>query len=477
VFRDITDIVTLAEEITDLKEVRGMLEAIFDATQDAISVVDHNGVGVMINPAYTRVTGFTEKDVVGKPCTVDITEDDSVHLKVLSSRKPIKNARIRVGTGRKDVIVDAAPIIVKDKLVGSVAVIHDLSEIKALTNELDQAKRIIRNLEAKYTFADIKGKNPGIIEAVEKAKLAANTPATVIVRGESGTGKELIAHAIHNASKRKFSQFVRVNCAAISENLLESELFGYKEGAFTGALKGGKIGLFEMADGGTIFLDEISEINLNTQAKLLRVLQEKEILKVGDTKPIPVDVRIITATNIDLEKAMKNGEFRKDLYYRLNVLPIKMPALRDHLDDMPELVDFTIKKLNQEYGRSVEGVMDDVIKVLKNYQWPGNVRELENYMGRAMINVKLGEKWIGTKHLSSLPGNEMNQVHAQWAEENSLEDEENYAGNLDEIIGAVEKRTITNALKKHANNRSLTALELGVSLRTLYYKMERHGIK
>ena len=221
VFRDITEVQELAEEITNLKEIRGMLEAIFNSTQDAISVVDQNGIGVMINPAYTHITGYTSKDVIGKMCTVDFSEGESVHLKVLATGHPVKGARLKVGVTRKEVLVEAAPIMVGDTLRGSVAVIHDLSEINRLISELDQAKQLIRNLEAKYTFSDIKGQHSVILNAIEKAKLAAATPATVVLRGESGTGKELFAHAIHNASERKYSQFVRVNCAAISETIRE----------------------------------------------------------------------------------------------------------------------------------------------------------------------------------------------------------------------------------------------------------------
>ncbi len=476
VFRDITDVVTLAEEITDLKEIRGMLEAIFDATQDAISVVDKNGMGMLINPAYTRITGYSAKDIIGKKCTVDVSEGESVHLKVLSTGEPVKNARLFAGVNKKEVIVDAAPIVVNDELIGSVAVIHDLSEIKELTHELDQAKRIIRTLEAKYTFDDIKGADKKLIDVVDKAKLAAETPVTVIIRGESGTGKELIAHAIHNASNRKFAQFVRVNCAAISESLLESELFGYKEGAFTGALKGGKIGYFEMADGGTIFLDEIAEINLNTQAKLLRVLQEKEIIRVGDTKPVPIDVRIITATNVDLEKAIKEGKFRKDLYYRLNVFPINMPSLREHKEDIDELVEFMIKKYNQEYGRNVVSVSIDAINTLKKYDWPGNVRELENYIGRAMINIKMGEKIIDVFHLPPILYNQTDTN-----EEINAISTKKYRGfdsnlKLNNVVELTEKKFIEKVLKENNYNRTMTAKSLGISLRTLYYKIEKYGI-
>ncbi|MEA3422957.1 MAG: sigma-54-dependent Fis family transcriptional regulator [Bacillota bacterium] len=477
VFRDITDIVTLAEEVTDLKEIRGMLEAIFDATQDAISVVDKNGMGMLINPAYTRITGFSAKDIIGKKCTVDVSEGESVHLKVLSTGKPVKNARLFSGVNKKEVIVDAAPIIVNDELIGSVAVIHDLSEIKELTYKLDQAKRIIRTLEAKYTFDDIKGADKKLVDVIDKAKLAAETPVTVIIRGESGTGKELIAHAIHNASNRKFAQFVRVNCAAISESLLESELFGYKEGAFTGALKGGKIGYFEMADGGTIFLDEIAEINLNTQAKLLRVLQEKEIIRVGDTKPVPIDVRIITATNVDLEKAIEEGKFRKDLYYRLNVLPINMPSLREHKEDIDELVEFMIKKYNQEYGRNVVSVSADAINTLKKYDWPGNVRELENYIGRAMINIKMGDKIIDISHLPPIlydkidNDEEMNNISTLKYREFDRD------LKLRNVVESTEKKFIERILNENNYNRTMAAKSLGISVRSLYYKIEKYGIE
>jgi len=291
-----------------------MLEAIIQSSDEAISVVDEHGNGIMINPAYTRLTGLTREQVVGKPATADIYEGESMHLKVLKTKKPVRGVRMKVGPNRKDVIVNVAPIIVDGVLKGSVGVIHDVSEIQSLTEELQKARQIIRTLEAKYTFSDIIGSSEEMQLAIEKAKLGAKTPATVLLRGESGTGKELFAHAIHNESNRKYNKFIRVNCAAISESLLESELFGYEEGAFSGARRGGKRGLFEEANNGSIFLDEIGELSPETQAKLLRVLQENEIVRVGGTKAIPINVRVIAATNINLEKAMAEGKFREDLY-------------------------------------------------------------------------------------------------------------------------------------------------------------------
>ncbi|WP_427339937.1 sigma 54-interacting transcriptional regulator [Caloranaerobacter sp. DY30410] len=473
VFRDVTEILDLATQITNLKEIQSMLEAIFNSTQDAISVVDQNGINVMVNPAYTELTGLSEEDILGKPATIDLVEGQSVHMKVLATKKPIRNARLIVGPNKREVIATAAPIIVDGELRGSVGVLHDVSEIIKLNKELNAAKQIIRKLEAKYTFDDIVGQNELILKAIEKAKKAASTPATVILRGESGTGKELFAHAIHNESDRKFRQFVRVNCAALSENLLESELFGYEEGAFTGAKKGGKKGLFEQANGGTIFLDEIGDISLNTQAKLLRVLQEKEIVRVGGTKPIPIDVRIITATNLDLEKAVEEGRFREDLYYRLNFIPINIPALRYRKDDIYLLVIHFIKKFNQEYGRRINDITKEALDILKKHDWPGNVRELENIIGRAIINMKHCESVIDVKHIplidSYVKYDKQNLVQTE-----DIDDLEDIT--LEEAVSKLEKELIIKTLKKYKNNKTKTAKALGISIRSLYYKMEKYNI-
>ena len=337
IFKDITEAVGLAEQITDLREVQTKLQAIFTSSDEAISVVDEHGYGIMVNPAYTRITGLTEEQVIGMPATTDISEGESVHMKVLLTRRAVRGVQMRVGTNKKEVIVNGAPIIVDGKLKGSVCVIHDVSEIKNLNRELNRARQIIRTLEAKYSFADIIGTSEEIKIAIEQASLAAKTPATILLRGESGTGKELFAHAIHDASDRKYNKFIRVNCAALSESILESELFGYEEGAFSGAKRGGKKGLFEEANNGSIFLDEIGELTINTQAKLLRVLQEHEITRVGGTQAISLNVRVIAATNINLEKGMVNGSFREDLYYRLNRMPIQIPPLRKRKEDIESL--------------------------------------------------------------------------------------------------------------------------------------------
>ncbi|TYS68169.1 PAS domain S-box protein [Sutcliffiella horikoshii] len=469
VFKDITEVMNLAEEVTNLKGIQTMLEAIIQSSDEAISVVDEYGRGLMINPAYSRLTGLEEQQVIGKPATADIYEGDSMHMKVLETRRAVRGVNLKVGPSKKEVIVNVAPIIVDGKLKGSVGVIHDVSEIQTLTTELDRARQIIRTLEAKYSFEDIIGSSEEMSLAIEQAKLGAKTPATVLLRGESGTGKELFAHAIHNASSRKYNKFIRVNCAALSESLLESELFGYEEGAFSGAKRGGKKGLFEEANNGSIFLDEIGELSANTQAKLLRVLQENEIIRVGGTKAITINVRVIAATNVNLEKGIADGSFREDLYYRLNRMPIHIPPLRKRKEDIEALSEHLIRKINQDYGRNVEGLTPRAINHLAAYDWPGNVRELENVLGRAIIFMKFNEVFIDTEHIPDLAitGDKVVQDSAETVSSDYT---------LAELLEGYEAKIIQKILKKNKGNKTKTAKELGVSIRNLYYKMEKFMI-
>ncbi|MEW5865312.1 MAG: sigma-54-dependent Fis family transcriptional regulator [Bacillota bacterium] len=476
VFRDISEVISLAEEITNLRQIQGLLEAIINSTQDAISVVDEHGMGLLINPAYTRLTGLTEEDILGKPATTDIAEGESMHMKVLRTRLPVRGARMKVGPRKKEVIVHAAPIIVDDKLKGSVAVIHDTSEIRRLTEELDRAKRLIRRLEAKYTFDDIIGVSPKMAKAIEQARRVAATPVTVLLRGESGTGKELFAHAIHNASDRSRGQFIRVNCTAIADTLLESELFGYEEGAFTGARRGGRRGLFEDANGGTIFLDEVGETNLALQAKLLRVLQEKEIVRVGDTRSIAVDVRVIAATNTDLEKAVREGRMREDLYYRLNVVPIFIPPLRERVEDIPLLCHSLIRQFNQAYGRNVTRISEEALEVLCEYDWPGNVRELENVLSRAIINMHYSEVEILPEHLPALGRWQFGTQAAPGSPQGMEGRSSAGVPRLREAIERAERRAILRALEAAGGSKTLAAKMLGIGLRNLYYKIKRYGV-
>ncbi|HTF99053.1 MAG TPA: sigma-54-dependent Fis family transcriptional regulator [Nitrospirota bacterium] len=466
-FRDITELRMLTERITGLWNVRSLLEAVIESTADAISVADENGNNIIVNPAYTRITGLPKEAVLNKSATVDIAEGESMHLQVLRTGKPVRNVRMKVGPAKREVIVNVAPIFVDGKIRGSAGVIHDISEIIGLTEELARARKLIRRLEARYTWDDIVGTSAALSRAKDLATRAAETPATVLLRGESGTGKELFAHAIHNASARSAGQFVRVNCAALPEQLLESELFGYEEGAFTGASKGGKRGLFEEASRGTLFLDEIGEITMPLQKKMLRVLQEKEIMKVGSTTPVPVDVRVIAATNANLEQKIKDGLFREDLYYRLNVVPIPIPPLRSIRDDIPQIARHLVVRLNQDYGRHVEGIADDAMQSLQDHHWPGNVRELENALSRAMINMKLSETIIQTVHLPLFEGSDQPRHDTALIKTRPLT----------QALAEAEKSTIRHALRETRGNREKAAHLLGMAVRNLYYKIKKYKIK
>jgi PAS domain S-box-containing protein len=460
------------KKISDLTEAKGLFEAIFYSTEDAISVCDEKGMQIKVNPAYTRITGLTEEDVLNKPCTIDIAEGESMHMQVLQTRKPVRGVRMKVGPYKKAVIVNVAPILINGELKGSVGIIHDISEIRKLTKELEHAKSLIRQLSAKYTFDDIIGESELIKAAIAQAMHAADTPATVLLRGESGTGKELFAHAIHNVSSRNSGSFVRVNCAAIAESLLESELFGYETGAFTGAVKGGKKGYFEEADGGTIFLDEIGDINPGVQAKLLRVLQEKEIVRVGDTKPIAINVRVIAATNANLEQRIKEGSFREDLYYRINVVPIFVPPLRGRKEDIPLLTAHFRKKLGLEFGRRVAEITPQVVDIFMNYDWPGNIRELENVVGRTIINMNYNEEVILPHHVPAL----INGSRPSGQNFTDQETGDNYDGTLEEVLDSIEKAVLQRTLKKTGGNKTQAARKLGIATRSLYYKLEKHRL-
>lgn len=472
IIQDITLIKDLENKVKDLQDEKELLKAIIDSTQDAISVADDQGRGFLINQAYKTLTGLTETDIINKPASVDIVAGESVHLQVLKTKEPVSGVQMIVGPYKKEVIVNVAPIILSGKYKGSVGVIHDVSEIRRLTKELDNVKRRLRYIDARYTFDDIVAESPNMQLAIAQARKAAETSATILLRGESGTGKEMFAQAIHNASPRNKGKFIRVNCAAIPESLLESELFGYSEGAFTGAKKGGRNGLFEEAKGGTIFLDEIGEMNFSMQSKLLRVIQEKEILRIGESNPIPVDVRIIAATNVNLEKAIEEKLFREDLYYRLNVFPIFIPALRHRKEDIPQIIQYLINKFNQEYGRKIEGISNQSLQVLLNYSWVGNVRELENVIARAIINMHYSETIIELHHLPSFANihDTQKSVHPNQL---PLPEKKTLAESLQET----EKNIIRQTLKETKGNKTKAAALLGIAIRTLYYKLEQYEIE
>lgn len=322
-----------------------------------------------------------------------------------------------------------------------------------------------KEVEGRYKFSNIIAKSKNMLEIFETISKIASYKSTVLIIGESGTGKELIAKAIHYNSPRKNKAFIPINCGAIPENLLESELFGHVRGAFTDAIFTKK-GLFEEADGGTIFLDEVSDLPLSLQVKLLRVLQEDEIRRVGDTKPIKVDVRIIAASARDLVGEVKMGRFREDLFYRLNVLNIHLPPLRERKEDIPLLVNHFIEKFNKKIGRNIKGITSDAMKMLMDYEWKGNVRELENVIERAVILAD-GE-CISTEHLPE------GIIKAVTEPVVSITEGE---FSIKKASSALEKELIKRALKYTGGNRTKAARLLEISHKALLYKMQEYGIE
>ncbi|MFB4210945.1 sigma 54-interacting transcriptional regulator [Shouchella sp. JSM 1781072] len=469
VFKDVTEAKQMAEQITDLNRMREMLEAIINSSNDAISVVDEYGVGLLINPAYKKITGLTEDQVIGKPATTDISEGESIHMQVLQTQRPVRGARLKLGPNKRDVIVNVAPVVVDKKLKGSIGIIHDVSELNLLMGELKQAKKKIASLEARYSFQDILGQSSGIQHAIAQAKLGANTALPILLLGETGTGKELFAHAIHHESKRRDKPFVRVNCAALTESLLESELFGYEQGAFSGALRTGKKGLFEEAGEGSIFLDEVGEMSLQTQAKLLRVLQENEVVRVGGTKPVKIKARVIAATNVNLQVLLSTKQFREDLYYRLNTLPIYIPPLRERSEDIPTISLSLIEKINEDYGRNIRRISHEALNQLQHYPWPGNIRELENVLAREMIYKNLGETEIETVALTE-PNESQDEI--EQGLQSNVE-----AETLDHFLAEKERSFLLQTLERVDYVKTEAAKRLGISVRSLYYKLEKHKIE
>ncbi|MDS9471117.1 sigma-54-dependent Fis family transcriptional regulator [Sporosarcina pasteurii] len=465
VFKDMTEAIALAKEITDLEKVQTMLEAIIYSSDDAISVVDENGYGILVNPAYTRITGLTKDEVIGKPATADISEGESIHMKVLETKKPVRGVNMRIGENNNEVIVNVAPILMDDELKGSVGIIHDITEMRNLMNELDQARAIIRELESTNTFNDIRGDSAEIKIAIEQARIATDNDFTVLLRGEVGSGKALFAQAIHSEGTRKFNKFIRVNCTAIPPDVLEAKLFGkFSEGEKG---KKEKTGLFEEIDNGTLFLDEIADLSLSTQRKLLHYLKTGEFYAVGSARPIQTSVHIITATCQNLEKAIHDGTFLAELYYLLNRIAIQIPPLRSRKEDIAPIVQHLLVKLNNELGMNVEVISYEAKRLLEQYDWPGNIRELENVINRAMIYMEQSEMILEAADVKkSLFSSNRSK------EKSSLPAKSTLTSMMDDY----ERSILEQALTENEGNKSETANRLGISLRSLYYKLDKYNL-
>lgn len=439
------------------------VKIILDSLYDGILIIDSEGIVRYINPAYTRITKVKEENIIGKKLS-DVRKGSYL-------TEVIKSGKLQLNVHRKmdevEYIVNMVPIYgKKNKVLGGISLLNELNDVYKLTEKLNLSKIIIQNLKehvkslgsGKYNFEDIIAVDKKSIEIKEFAKRIALTDSNVLITGESGTGKELYASAIHNFSLRKDFPFIPVNCASFEKSLIESELFGYEEGTFTGAKKNGKTGLFQLANGGVLFLDEIGELEYGLQGKLLRVLQEKSIRKIGGSKEIPIDVRLICATNKDLFKLMEKGKFRRDLYYRIAIIPLTIPPLRERKDDIPSLANKFISDLSQKYKKDMF-LSQEAIQLLKEYEWCGNIRELKNII-EFTFNMR-EEKIILKEHLPIK------------IEENILDSE---IIELNEYINKVEKEYINKAIAKYGDSvegKKKAAKALGISLATFYNKLNR----
>jgi sigma-54 dependent transcriptional regulator, acetoin dehydrogenase operon transcriptional activator AcoR len=357
-----------------------LLTSIFDSVSDGVIAVNEDLTIANLNRSASNMLGLELAAVAGKPLNKVITFDGKL-TKALKEKRLFRNQEItfKSPTGINAYLCSLNRIV--ERGVPGQSALITLTEKK---NVIDIVKRMGGN-HAKYEFSDIKGGNAELLRQIKVAKIAASANSRILISGESGTGKELFAQAIHNYSQRHDGPFVAISCAAIPRDLIEAELFGYREGAFTGARKGGQVGKFELAHCGTLFLDEINGMPLDLQAKLLRVLQQKEIVRLGDNRNIPVDVRVISACNSDLLQQVEMGDFREDLYYRLNVMEIKLPPLRERLDDLPILIDHFMGGYGNGDEKDTSTISQEVMQVFHNHDWPGNIRELENCLERALM--------------------------------------------------------------------------------------------
>lgn len=438
-----------------------------------IVVTDLDGKIIFLNGKYAELLGVDRYEAVGRHVT-EIIPGTRMHI-VAKTKKEEMGSIFKLKTG-ESVVVNRM-LVKKNGEVIAVAAFSSFSpfeelntqstieKINHLSQQLNQYKNELTKLRgAKYSLDQIIGNAPSLLKLKEMIKKAAQTKSTVLINGETGTGKELVAHAIHQQSNRSYQPFIRVNCAAIPGELLESELFGYEEGAFTGAKKGGKVGKFELANCGTLLLDEINQMPLYLQSKLLRVIQEKEIERVGGKKPIEIDVRLIFTTNQNLLDLVRENKFREDLYYRINVVSIDLPPLRTRLEDIPVLVRHFIDKINKELGLSITGIDSQVINIFQQYHWPGNIRELENTIERA-ANLALH----GVLRLEHFE-----HFLLRMEKESGYSESEN---DLETVRSKAERETIIRVLAQTNGNISAAAKQLGINRSVLYEKMKKYSIK
>lgn len=446
------------------------IQAIIDCISDGIFITDGEGYTLMYNKTSQEHLGEGAPNIIGKNVREIVEEgywSESLSLQVIESRKAVSKIQI---VNDQELLSTSIPYFQDGKITKIITTDRNIADLAEMSRQLQKTAKTLEKYESglEYYIRQNTNKDPIVCkssqmrELIEYAIKAAKQDVTVLIQGESGVGKEVFANLIFWNSTRRNGPFIKINCATIPENLIESELFGYEKGSFTGAEQKGKPGIFEIADKGTILLDEIGELPMHVQSKLLRVLQEKEFMRIGGRNPIPLDVRVIAATNIKLKKAVAEGKFREDLYYRLNIIPIEIPPLRKREDDIPEMVNKFLQEFNKKYRQSKE-IEKEALLVFADYDWPGNVRELKNVMERLIITT---EGDLITK----------SQVSSQIYSDRRVEDILAEKGKtLQEQLEAFEKRLLERTYKQ-AGSGSETARILGVNKSTISKKLKKYGL-
>ncbi len=444
-------------------------KTVVDTIHEGVVVVSPNGKIVSVNQGMERLTGYSRQELLGNSCLIfncDMCrevrkEEKEFWCSLFRTRKVrMRQCNIQHKDGRYIPVLKNASVLTGQDgtMMGAVETLTDLSEVVEKEQQLEACRQELDTTSAPF---GILGHSASIQRIFDVIPNAAQSDAPVIITGESGTGKELVAQAIHSSSQRKDRPLIKVNCAALPESLLESELFGHVKGAFTGAVTN-REGRFEAAQGGYIFLDEIGDIPLSTQVKLLRVLEERAIERVGDHRPIPVDVRIITATNKDLRELVQAGAFREDFYYRVNVIPIHLPALRERLDDLPLLAETFFQRLKAKTGKKIQGISHKAMNILYAHSWPGNIRELKSVFEYAF--VVCDQPFIQPVHL--LPSVQQQAGHSK----------EPLIPLHTLTTAEKKKQELVQALKRTGGNRSEAAKLLGISRTTVWNRMRRYGV-
>lgn len=456
------------------------LSVILESAYEGIAVIDKNGIIHEFNEAYCRFIGKQREEVIGKHVTEVI---DNTRLHIVSVTGVEERGYIQRIQGQ-DMVVHRIPIRKEGKVIGAIGMLifegvtelyNILGRMQELSRKVTESTMLTQgNLKINSYFERIIGNSEAIISVKKTAKKAAKTPSTVLITGESGTGKELFAEAVHHLSPYAEGPFVSVNCAAIPEHLLEAELFGYEEGSFTGARKGGKPGKFELAHKGTLFLDEIGDMPLPMQAKILRVLQDRKVERVGGVTRQQVDVRIIAATNVMLEEMVRKGAFREDLYYRLNIIRLNLPPLRERKKDIPLLLSPHLRTFSEKFNLPQKFISVKAMGVLEDYHWPGNVRELINTV-EMLVSLAEGQEITENDLPAHILGKNPLSVQVQLNESFSAPKQ----NVLEEVKGRMlssEKETIIKVLSEVNGNKAAAARKLGIQRSTLYEKLKKHGL-